>query len=413
MKKKTLKIGYSIFVVVFTILICLLNYRVAHQEVIHTFQPEPDIFLELTYLKNELHNGAAEKMQAQFPEGYVFMHALYGLSWAEVGRYQLIPDSTRKHAIKQAAFALALLESNNAQKTFDSTLAPRYGIFYNGWVNYLRASIFRIKKDDEISEEEMHSFMKACDTIAAIINSVGSPYPVSYKSSAWPADAIVAVASLSLFDHRFYRRYNSTINNWLLRIKDRLDENTKLLPHAVDAETGNVLQGARGSSQALILRFLPDIDTMLSSEMYRKFEKQFVEDFAVFPVVREYPIGNSGSGDIDSGPMFFGIGSVATIVAIGAARANGDYQTEMGLRRLIEVLGVPYIVNGRKTYGFGLMVIGEAFLCWSRTALPSASLEYTSKRKYSTFPFHLVSAFLLMLIYFPFFLILLKQRNPS
>ncbi len=37
------------------------------------------------------------------------------------------------------------------------------------------------------------------------------------------------------------------------------------------------------------------------------------------PGVREYPRGINGSGDIDSGPLFFGISLSASTVTLGAA----------------------------------------------------------------------------------------------
>ena len=46
------------------------------------------------------------------------------------------------------------------------------------------------------------------------------------------------------------------------RIKPLLDTSTGLIPHSADPTNGNALEGSRGSSQALILRFLAVFDTL-------------------------------------------------------------------------------------------------------------------------------------------------------
>jgi hypothetical protein len=40
---------------------------------------------QLTFIGAALRDGAGQRMQRLFPEGFVFSHALYGLAWAQVG----------------------------------------------------------------------------------------------------------------------------------------------------------------------------------------------------------------------------------------------------------------------------------------------------------------------------------------
>src|SRR4051794_26712074 len=40
---------------------------------------------QLAFLRAELGDGAGERAQELFPEGYFFLHALYGLAWVDVG----------------------------------------------------------------------------------------------------------------------------------------------------------------------------------------------------------------------------------------------------------------------------------------------------------------------------------------
>ncbi|MEV5504756.1 hypothetical protein AB0M50_56070, partial [Nonomuraea fuscirosea] len=45
----------------------------------------PGVRRQLAFLRGALDAGAAEDAQALFPEGYFFLHVLYGLTWVELG----------------------------------------------------------------------------------------------------------------------------------------------------------------------------------------------------------------------------------------------------------------------------------------------------------------------------------------
>src|SRR5690606_3664527 len=95
--------------------------------------------------------------------------------------------------------------------------------------------------------------------LAAAFTASASPYLEAYPGQAWPVDSTVAIASLRLHDTLLRPRYADTVRQWLDKVRRRLDPRTGLIPHRVDAETGAPAEMARGSSQSLIHRFLPDI----------------------------------------------------------------------------------------------------------------------------------------------------------
>ncbi|MDB4972857.1 MAG: hypothetical protein JWN48_1198, partial [Myxococcaceae bacterium] len=78
---------------------------------------------ELTFLHRELRAGAAARMQQLFPEGYVFMYALYGLTWTALA--QSTPElrerawSEASWAVRQLDAPAALMGATSEQKTFD------------------------------------------------------------------------------------------------------------------------------------------------------------------------------------------------------------------------------------------------------------------------------------------------------
>ncbi|TCM51817.1 hypothetical protein [Kribbella sp. VKM Ac-2568] len=178
---------------------------------------------------------------------------------------------------------------------------------------------------------------------------------------AWPVDSTVAIASLRLHDHLVTPRFQPTVSRWLDGVKTRLDPATGLMPHQVTP----VSTGARATSQSMIHRFLVEIDPDFARSQYGIFREKFVTSLG--PAVREFPHGVDGAGDVDSGPLVFGVSLSATAVTLGAARVQHDPLADV-LAREGDLLGVPLNGLHSKRYALGLVPIGDAFLAWSATA---------------------------------------------
>jgi hypothetical protein len=133
-----------IFGLIFIITIALLwiNFKL-HAENFSTNEKQKDIILQLNFIGSELnYNNLGNQMQELFPEGFVFINALYGLAWCELA----ISDSSKNDKLKskalnEALFAYNEINSEKAKIIFDSNLTPENGIFYVGWRNYLLSKI--------------------------------------------------------------------------------------------------------------------------------------------------------------------------------------------------------------------------------------------------------------------------------
>ncbi|MFI6871482.1 hypothetical protein [Nocardia sp. NPDC050406] len=220
----------------------------------------------------------------------------------------------------------------------------------------------------------MRKFTEGSAALAAAFEASETPFLQAYPGQAWPVDSTVAIASLRLHDRLLGARYDAVVGRWLDAVRTRLDPATGLLPHRVSAQEGSMLEGARATSQTMLLRFLPEIDADFARAQYAGFRARFLAYPGGFgPAIREYPHGRAGSGDVDSGPLVAGISLSATVVGMGAARVNGDHDLAAALGSTGELLGLPLTLPGTKRYAFGLLPIGDAFLIWSSTArLPSA-----------------------------------------
>src|SRR5690606_32566944 len=121
--------------------------------------------------------------------------------------------------------------------------------------------------------------------------------------------------SLSIHDKIFEPRYKDIIDNWLRELKKCLDSRG-MIPHAVHPETGKTAENARGSSMSLMLIFLRDIDRQFAQDQFILFERNFADYKFGLMGIREYAKGESGEGDVDSGPVILGFGGAATIVGM-------------------------------------------------------------------------------------------------
>src|SRR5688572_27179613 len=95
----------------------------------------PGVRRQLAFLRAALDDGAAEKAQELYPEGYFFAHALYGLAWVELGLRA--PAGRRATALREAGWALGRLDSPAGLAPFSEGLTPPFGVFHQGWSNWL------------------------------------------------------------------------------------------------------------------------------------------------------------------------------------------------------------------------------------------------------------------------------------
>lgn len=210
-----------ILITLLSIFISRINLKL-HSENYTKPEQKKDIILQLNFLETELKDkNLGERMQHLFPEGYVFIHALYGLAWSELALSDNDPVLT-KRALHEALYAYNKLDSKTAKWNFPDYLEPKYGIFYAGWKNYLLSKILSIDTTFDGNEQYIKSFRIQSSEIMNALVASNCPFLESYESQSWPADMFVAMASISNHDKVFVPRYHSEINNWLLDVKERL-----------------------------------------------------------------------------------------------------------------------------------------------------------------------------------------------
>jgi hypothetical protein len=363
----------------------------------------PDVIAQLHYLKGELEQGAAADMQRLFPEGYFFSYVLYGLTWVNVGLQSEDDSAEQQQALTEARWAYAAIDSEAGRSVFSPSLDPPYGMFYVGWSNYLLAGILLLQEPEQQDTAELIAFERNSQQIAQAIENSTTPFVPSYPMQAWPVDTFPAVVSLRAHTQLVDGRYEPLIADWLGQVNSLLDEETSLTPHRTDYLTGEMLDGARGTSQVLILRFLAELDPADAQTKYQRFRRDYIALRLGIPTVQEYPPGRSGYGDIDSGPLITGASMSATAVGLGTARVMGDEEVAMAMAHAGEALGFPLHIGREKRYAFGLLPIGDLFVVWSRSSVPW--LEPLPAATYAPLvpwwwrlPFHAISLLLALVL---------------
>jgi hypothetical protein len=132
-----------------------------------------------------------------------------------------------------------------------------------------------------------------------------------------------------------------------------VDQQTGLLIQCVVPETGEPADEPRGSGTALGGYFLSFADRELSRELYTAAGRQLAGRILRFGVVREYPRGVTGRGDIDSGPILFGYGLSATGFMIAGSRIHNDAAWFTRLTSTAYLYGAPLRHGDRREYVTG------------------------------------------------------------
>lgn len=384
---------------VLSILVIWINIQL-HSDNFNKSETEKDILKQLNYLKYELNeNKLGNKMQAIFPEGYLFSNALYGLAWCELG----ISDTSKTVktiALQEALNAYQPISFDEAKSVFNPSMTPQYGVFYLGWNNYLLSKILLLNPNFKNNDKYKKIFIEQCYVITDELKKNNSPFLESYPTQSWPADMCVAMASIRNHDKLFYPKYDTIISDWVAKVKTKLDPKTKLIPHKVNPDSGEAIEGTRGSSISLILRFLSEIDTSFANEQYQLYKENFISTTFGLPSINEYPNGNSGNGDIDSGPVLFGVGFAGTIVSIGTLSVFGDCEQADKQYKTVNAFGFCTKTQNSKKYLLGQLPITDAFIAWSRSS--GLKCRPVEKFNYSILwpiKFHLISLVTLIIIW--------------
>lgn len=353
------------------VLVLSVSLLVTGRTALIAFGPVPDgddLAAQVGFLDQAVAAGEDRRMQQYFPEGRFLTVVLASLAGSAV-------PSAEMSLLRER---LAVLDSPALTATFGSRMTPEHGIFQAGWTLLLATEIAWQSSEPQ----DLLVLRRRADVVAAALRA--EPFPASYPGQRWPCDAVVAAAALARADALSPTpAWSQALARWRASVRPALDPATQLLPHQVDAR-GRALSGPRGSSQAIIQTFWPDValhlDGAPDTATWRRFVRAFVDRRGGLVGVREYPRGVDGAGDVDSGPLVLGISASASAVGLAAARRAGDADLATALDREAELLGFGFTWADRRRYAAGLLPVGDAFLAWAR-GLPAGDFQLGETRR--------------------------------
>ena len=201
-----------------------------------------------------------------------------------------------------------------------------------------------------------------------------------YPSECYPADMLWAVAAIQRAGRLEDKRYDALAKNLMASFDGPVKAAQGLPAFQADARTGELLQGARGCSNSGILLFAAELDPAVARRWYDAYEKKFWKDTGWIAGFTELPRGSGGHfADVDSGPVLFEFGSVASAFGIGAAKAVGRFDRAAPLTMQVVACSWPtpfgFLVPGiMGRAAAGSWSLGEVALLFSMTRPTAAAV---------------------------------------
>jgi hypothetical protein len=204
--------------------------------------------------------------------------------------------------------------------------------------------------------------LPVADALARRFDASPSALIETYPGETYVPDNVVAIAGLSLLQRcRGDTRHAGSIARFLdVMRRERLDVRTGVLVFAPG-------QMGRGSGAAWMAYFLTFVDESFAREQLAALFREFGESlpFGGF-ALREWPRGVERGGDVDSGPLLFGLSPSATGFALAGPAFTDDDAQLRAMLTTAESVGTSIGFANRR-YLFSPLV-GDAITLATRTA---------------------------------------------
>ena len=194
----------------------------------------------------------------------------------------------------------------------------------------------------------------------------------TYPHEAYPTDVAAVAGAIAVHARAAHVSHDAVLRHWAERVRTRqIDPATGLVVQRMDATTGAPHDAPRASGTALAAYFAGfadrDVAQLLATGALRQLRTRLG-----FGGIREYPDDLDGKGDVDSGPVIFGISVAATGFALAPARALGDDGAFTALYRTVSLFGMPTTDGDRRRFAIG-GPIGNALLLALLTSGPEVA----------------------------------------
>jgi hypothetical protein len=189
----------------------------------------------------------------------------------------------------------------------------------------------------------------------------------TYPGETWPPDVALVAGSIGLHARATGADVHREMDLWATRFARCAIDASGFLVQRVKTGTCAPLDAPRGSGTALASYAIGFAHPGLSRRLYQALVERGRITLLGLGGIREYAEGFSGAGDVNAGPIVFGVSVGATGFGLGAARMNGDRELYRQLYRSARLFGVPVETDRGTSYALG-GVLGNALLLAMLTA---------------------------------------------
>lgn len=197
------------------------------------------------------------------------------------------------------------------------------------------------------------------DALARRVDASPTGLIETYPGETYVPDNVVVVAGISLYQRCAKDAVHAdTVRRFLTKTHARwLDADTGLWRFAPG-------QPSRGSGAAWSAFYLVFIDENAAREEAAGAWRVFGDTtlFGWLRGVRDRPVGDARGGDVDTGPLIFGVSPSATGFLLGPATLAGDTEAVHGILTTAELAGVSF--HGRYLTS---PLVGDAITLAART----------------------------------------------
>lgn len=147
----------------------------------------------------------------------------------------------------------------------------------------------------------------------------------AYPGLVWTFDTVPVLLALRVRDRTAgLPGADAAIEAHLRWLEAHMDPATGLPPARIDLDSGRVLEGPRGSDVGFRVLLMAQLDRARAQALYQRYTQHFAVDALGQSGFGEWPRGQTGRVDADSGPVVVGLGLSSTGFGLGAARVMGD-----------------------------------------------------------------------------------------
>lgn len=238
---------------------------------------------------------------------------------------------------------------------------------------YLGYHALALSFDRLLRPDSPHSRLNDRLTTALSRRLRASPHALieTYPRELYPIDVSASIGAIGLHARATGADHGDLIRSWSDQVRQRyVDPRSGLLIQSVTSR-GEPVDAPRASGTALAAYFLSFADRELSAELFAALRSQR-SSFLGFGGIREYPPHVTGGwGDVDSGPVFFGVGVSASGFALASARTHRDRELFTNLYRTVHLFGAPLDRGVQRRFVTG-GPLGNAIMLAMLTAGPGA-----------------------------------------